>query len=210
MAWCAVVSSAARTDKESDGAAVHALPVDKLVAMRLALGLAPVELQRDALLAKKILGLDLLLRLHSLQAVHHAAEVWTLALVALVEGAVVECKFGQLAEVDVALSHDPPRLVIPLCCGHPNRRSHHLKLHLQLLNQLISQNGHRIIDHHLLLAARAVQVAERNVRSCLLVLQHEERAVGVEHVPTGQAHARLLTQLTGEADPAKLVLSGVH
>ena len=212
MAWRAVVSSAARTDKESNGTAVHALPVDKLVSMRCARRLAPVELirTRKALFTNEIICFDLILRLHSLQTVHHASKVWNFALEALIEGAVVECKFRKFAEVYVALSDDSASNVIALCYGHTHRRSHHLSLQRQLFDQLRGQIGHMIIDHHLLLAARAVQITERNAHSCILVLHHQERTVSMEHVPTGQAHARLLTQLTREADPAKLVLSGIH
>ena len=130
MAWRAVVSGASRTDEESNGTAVHALPVDKLVAMWFARGLAPVELFRNALFAKEVLCLELVLRLHRLQTIHHATKVWNLALEALIKGAVVQRKIRQFAEIDVALCDDPACLVIALCYGHPNRRCHNLRLHL--------------------------------------------------------------------------------
>ena len=78
-------------------AAVVALPVDLLTAMLLAVAAAGAVGLHLAVLAAQVLFLCALLCLELLLAVHHAAEVRALAVVALIEGARVHGEVKQLA-----------------------------------------------------------------------------------------------------------------
>ena len=83
-----------------------------------------------------------------------------------------------------------------------------MRLYSKLPDDLLCQDGHSVVNHDLLLAARAVQVAKRDAQRRPLVLQHHQDTVGVEDVPTGHSNAGLIAKLSRETNSTKLVLSG--
>ena len=90
--------------EESNRATVHALPVDLHVSVLLASGLACAKVFEQALLALEVflLGLGLLSVLSLSHAVDETAEVWLLAVVALVEGSALEGVSKLVAMVGMA------------------------------------------------------------------------------------------------------------
>ena len=84
-------------------AAEHALPVDLIIAVFLAICLPCANIFEQAALAKQVLwlGLILLSVVHFLLAIDKSTEVGLLALVTLVEGASMIGKLLRLLEVNV-------------------------------------------------------------------------------------------------------------
>ena len=121
VAWIAhVVRSKAA--KESNRAAVHALPVDLHVSVLLASGLACAKVLEQTLLALEVflLGLGLLSVLSLSHAVDETAEVWLLAVVALVEGSALEGVCKLVAMISMAWIIDADILEDALSLGLAN------------------------------------------------------------------------------------------
>ena len=193
----------AETVEEGHVTAEHALPVDLLTTMLLAVVLTRTISLHLALLAAKILFLGVLFYTELHLAVNHATEVWLLAVVTLVECTAVHCELEQLAFVVVTRSRQAIILVKALIlCG---LEGHHLdllakpvkfgKLNIDLI--VVS-----LLD--LLLALGARHECERDLERAPLVLEKHQHAIRVEHVPAAKLHAGLLAKLTGVADGAQL------
>ena len=200
MARSAVVTGATCADKQGDRATEHAFPIDELVAMLFAHCFTETELFGHALFTEQIFLLQSIFRLHRLHAIFHPTEVWLLALDALVERAIVHGEAGQVVIVNVTFCDNSTRFVVALFAGHLQRELKDLRLDHQLFDDLFGQNGHPIVDHNLLLATRAVKIAERDAQRRPLVLQHHHDTVGVEYVAAGHSNARLVAELARETN----------
>ena len=88
--------------EEGDGAAEHALPVDLLLAVLVALLQTRAIGLHLALFASQVLLLRLLFHAQLSLAINHTAKVGHLAVVALVERALMHCKFKEFSLVKVA------------------------------------------------------------------------------------------------------------
>ena len=209
MTGLAVVASASCADEHGDVAAVHALVVDELIPVLRACLLAEAKLLLSALLAKQVFLADLRLGAHGLEAVLQASKVGFLALVALVEGARVHRQLLQLAEKDVVLVAETALLVQTFLDRLFNGHFLDLFLVLEALQDEVCQLRHLVVYKDLLLAARAVQVAKRDLQCRVLALEHLGDAAGVENMSACQAHTWLLSQLARVANAAQLVLLSV-
>ena len=85
-----------------------------------------------------------------------------MALKALIECALMKGKAGKLVVVKVALSDNSTLLVIAFFFGLFYSLLNDRKLEVERSKELFCENRHGIVDHNLLLAARAVQVAKRD------------------------------------------------
>ena len=190
-----VHARAASACEEGDRATEHALLINELVSMRCAHILAVSQLEDNALFAIQVLLGELSLRVHSLLAILHAPKVWLLAPVALVEGAVVDCEFLQLAIVDVTRCHDSTLLVISFFSGHLHAQKADKLPKVYLLVVLVGEAWDVVVELHQLLAGWAVKVAKTDFQSCPPMCQHHQSAIRMEYVATDQSDAWLLTQL---------------
>ena len=189
--------------EESHAAAEHALPVDLLLSMLLAVVLARAIGLHLALLAAQVLFLGVLLDALLHLAVNHSAKVGLLAVVALVECAAVHRELEKLALVVVSWCRQALILIQALIlCG---LQGHHLDLLAKLVKfgelhiDLIAVS---LLD--LLLALGARHECEGDLECAPLVLEQHQHAIGVEDVPAAKLHAGLLAELTGVADGAQL------
>ena len=81
-----------------------------------------------------------------------------------------------------------------------------MRLDSDLLNELLGQDGHAVVNENLLLAAGAVQVAKGDLQGGPLVGQHHEQTVGVEDVSAQEPDTRLFAKLAREANASKFCL----
>ena len=187
----------------SNGAAEHAFPVDLEVAV-LCTGLLPCTVSLHlAIPAAKVLLAELILVVEGSSTIDHAAEVRLLAVVALVEGAIVHGEFEELAFVVVARASEALIFVEALVLGHIEsdlmnalaKLVKFFELSLNLLAPCLSD---------LLLAARAVHEGEVDLERAPAGLEEHLDAICVEDVATAELHAGLRLKLARVADRAEL------
>jgi hypothetical protein len=191
--------------EESDGAAVHALPVDLFASVRLADGLTSANLPEEATLAQKVLLLCLLAG--GLLAVNETTEERRLALVTLVESAAVHGKLLRLVEVVVSRSRDA--LIVEdalLFCTGQSRLLDTFLEREERAKLIINGLGIGNTDFHLLLTVGTSHEAESDPEGGPLVLEELNNAVGVENMAAGEAGTGLSAELAGVADSAELIL----
>ena len=140
----------------------------------------------------------------------HAAKVWNLALFALVECALVHGEILKLSKVDVAFGHDSTLLVVALLDGRLQAEALDCLLVVGLFIELLAQERHVVIEFDLLLAARAVEVAEGDLGRSPSVRKHHVEAFSMEDMSASGANARLFAQLACEANATELALSAAH
>jgi hypothetical protein len=99
------------TKEDSHGAAPHALPVNKIVAVLLANFLSVTHFHNRTFLAMEVLCLVRVLRFHCLSTVLHATEVWLQALGALIECALMQGELGQFSIINVTFCYHSSLLV---------------------------------------------------------------------------------------------------
>ena len=169
MAGRAVLTISTLAEEQSDGAAPHAFPIYEFVTMLVASTFAVAELLSHAWFAEHVLLLEAVLRRHSLSAVLHTSEIGSLALVALINGAVVHGEFFEFVKVDIAFCDDSASFVKSLVDSHFDAEFHDNLLGLIVLEELGREDRHAVVDHHLLLAAGAVEISESDLYCRILM-----------------------------------------
>ena len=131
----------------------------------------------------------------------HATKIGFLALEALINGAAVHSEFLQFIEVNIAFCHDSAGVVESFLGYHLDAKLEHLLLEHALLDQLLGEDRHGVVDAHFLLAAGAVKISERDLGSCPSVhSNHAMDAIRVENMSAGQAYVSFLAELTRVAN----------
>ena len=142
VAWLAEIVAALAAHEKANGAAVHALEVDKLVAVLCTHVATKAHGLPSARLAEKIFWLGLILSLHCLLAVLHATKVGLMAVEALVESAEVDGKGLKLSEVCIVRVDYATARRISLISGRLDGQFYNLPLLEYVLGNKLIEDGY--------------------------------------------------------------------
>ena len=142
VAWRAEIVAALAAHEKANGAAVHALEVDKLVSVLCTHVATKSHGLPSARLAEKIFPLGLILSLHCLLAVLHATKVGLMAVEALVESAEVDGKGLKLSEVCIVRVDYATARRISLISGRLDGQFYDLPLLEYMLGNKFTEDGY--------------------------------------------------------------------